>query len=271
MTPRSMSIGPLKRLGILVLSILAAANAEAGAKQVSGEDFARLQNDVARLNLQQQQILSALDEIKKMMRGPTPPELKPPQTMNLAGETFKGERGAKLALIEYADFQCPFCRRFDHDVYPQIRDSYVNTGKLKYFHRDMPLPFHQGAMPAARAAHCASEQGKFWEMHDSLLGDAASLTTADIDARAAKLGMNVPQLDKCISSERFADIIQRSMSEANAMQISGTPTFIIGTLDDDGNIMSVKGTVVGASPFESFKAALDPLVADEKPERHASR
>jgi len=61
------------------------------------------------------------------------------------------------------------------------------------------------------------------------------------------------------------------MSEANAMQISGTPTFIIGTLDDDGNIMSVKGTVVGASPFESFKAALDPLVADEKPERHASR
>ena len=269
MSTRPMSVGPLKRLGILVLSILAASSA--GARQVSGDDFAKLQNDVARLNLQQQQILTALDEIKKMMRGPAPPELKPPQTMNLAGESFKGERGAKVALIEYADFQCPFCRRFDHDVYPQIRDSYVNTGKLKYFHRDMPLPFHQGAMPAARAAHCASEQGKFWEMHDSLLGDAASLTTADIDARAANLGMNVPQLDKCISSDRFSDIIQRSMSEANAMQISGTPTFIIGTLDNDGNLMSVKSTVVGASPFESFKAALDPLVADGKPERHASR
>jgi hypothetical protein len=81
--PGSMRIGSLKRLGILVLSILAAANADAGAKQASGEDFARLQNDVARLNLQQQQILTALDEIKKKIRGPAPPELKPPQTINL--------------------------------------------------------------------------------------------------------------------------------------------------------------------------------------------
>jgi len=169
-----------------------------------------------------------------------------------------------VALIEYADFQCPFCRRFDHDVYPQIRDSYVTTGKVKYFHRDMPLPFHDGAMPAARAAHCATEQGKFWEMHDSLLGDAASLTAADIDQRATRLGMNVPQLDQCIASDRFADIIQRSVSEANTMQISGTPTFIIGILDEDGKSISVKRTVVGASPFESFKAAIEPLLASAR-------
>ena len=179
----------------------------------------------------------------------------------MAGEPFKGAATAKVALVEYADFQCPFCRRFDHDVYPQIRDSYLATGKLKYFHRDMPLPFHDGAMPAARAAHCASEQGKFWEMHDSLLGDAASLTAADIDQRAASLGMNVPQLDACIASDRFADIIQRSLSEANTMQISGTPTFIIGTLDDGGNVISVKKAVVGASPFESFRTVIDPLLA----------
>lgn len=246
-----------KSLGVLALALLMSQ----GSGAAQNDDLARLKDEVARLNAQQQQILASLDELKKMMKGPGQPALKPPQTMGVADEPYKGEPAARLAIIEYADFQCPFCRRFEHDIYPQIRDSYINTGKLKYFHRDMPLPFHQGAMPAARAAHCASEQGKFWEMHDSLLGDSASLSAADIDERAGKLGLNVAELDKCISSDRFADIIQRSVTEANEMQVSGTPTFIIGTLDAQGKVMSVKKTVVGASPFEAFKAALDPLLA----------
>jgi protein-disulfide isomerase len=248
----------MRSLGILALALWATVSA--GASQPDKDELAKLKDEVARLNAQQQQILSSLDELKKMMKGPGQPALKPPPTMSVAGEPFKGEPAAKVAIIEYADFQCPFCRRFDSQVYPSIRDSYVRTGKLKYFHRDMPLSFHQGAMPAARAVHCASEQGKFWEMHDSLLGDTASLTPADIDERAGKLGMNVTALDKCISSDRFADIIQRSIAEANAMQISGTPTFFIGTLDAEGNVMSVKKTVVGASAFEAFKAAIDPLL-----------
>ena len=229
------------------------------ASPPSQDDFAKLKDQVAQLNAQQQQILASLDELKKMMKGPTQLALKPPPTMSVAGELYS-EPAAKVAIIEYADFQCPFCRRFESQVYPNIRDNYIRTGKLKYFHRDMPLVFHQGAMPAARAVHCASEQGKFWEMHDTLLGDA-SLTPADIDDRAGKLGMDFSKLDQCISSDRFADIIQRSISEASAMQVSGTPTFIIGTLDADGNVVSVKKTVVGASPFEAFKAAIDPLLA----------
>ena len=248
----------MRSLGILALALLATVSA--GASQPDKDELGKLKDEVARLNAQQQQILASLDELKKMMKGPGQPALTPPPTMSVAGEPFKGEPAAKVAIIEYADFQCPFCRRFDSQVYPSIRDSYIRTGKLKYFHRDMPLSFHQGAMPAARAVHCASEQGKFWEMHDSLLGDTASLTPIDIDERAGKLGMNVATLDKCISSDRFADIIQRSISEATAMQISGTPTFFIGTLDADGTVMSVKKTVVGASPFEAFKSAIDPLL-----------
>jgi protein-disulfide isomerase len=249
----------LDKIGALALLLLATAGAS--GSQPSDADIKKLKDDVARLTTQQQQILDSLDELKKMIKGPGQPVLKPPATMGLAGEPFKGEPTATLAIIEYADFQCPFCRHFEHDVYPQIRDGYITTGKVKYFHRDMPLPFHQGAMPAARAAHCASEQGKFWEMHDSLLGDAASLSAADIDERAGKLGLNVSKLDECISSDRFADIIQRSVTEANDMRVSGTPTFIIGTLDAQGTLMSVKKTVVGANPFETFKAALDPLLA----------
>ena len=248
-----------RALALLVTAALVTVSAPAA--QPSQDDFAKLKDQVSQINAQQQQILASLDELKKMMRGPTQPALKPPPTMTVTGELYKGEPAAKVAIIEYADFQCPFCRRFESQIYPNIRDAYIKTGKLKYFHRDMPLVIHQGAMPAARAVHCASEQGKFWEMHDTLLGDAASLTPADIDQRATQLGMDVPKLDQCISSNRFADIIQRSINEASAMQVSGTPTFIIGTLDADGNLMSVKKTVVGASPFEAFKAAIDPLLA----------
>jgi protein-disulfide isomerase len=251
-----------ERLWSLALAACVALSAHAA--QPTGHDIAKLQEDVARLATQQQQILDSLEELKKIARGPGQPALKPPPTMTVAGEPFKGEPAARLAIIEYTDLQCPFCRRFEHEVYPRIRDSYVNTGKLKYFHRDMPLPFHEGAMSAARAIHCAAEQGKFWEMHDSLLADAASLGGADIDARAGKLGLNVADLDRCISSDRFADIIQRSITEATQMQVSGTPTFLIGTLDEAGRLLSVKSTVVGAHPFETFQAALDPLLASAR-------
>ena len=254
----------LKPLATRALALLVTAGlitVSAAAATPNQDELAKLKDQVAQLNAQQLQILASLDELKKMVRGPTQPTLKPPPTMTVTGELYKGEPAAKVAIIEYADFQCPFCRRFESQIYPNIRDNYIRTGKLKYFHRDMPLAFHQGAMPAARAVHCASEQGKFWEMHDSLLGDAASLSPADIDQRAGQLGMDVPKLDQCISSDRFSDIIQRSINEASAMQVSGTPTFIIGTLDADGNLMSVKKTVVGASPFEAFKAAIDPLLA----------
>src|SRR6266436_5134565 len=135
-----------RHAGILILSMLAAAGAYAA--QPRAEDFVKLKDDVARLNAQQQQILDSLDELKRMIKGPGQPALKPPETMSVAGEPFKGQSGATLAIIEYADFECPFCRRFEHDVYPQIRAAYIETGRVKYFYRDMPLPFHEHSMPA---------------------------------------------------------------------------------------------------------------------------
>jgi protein-disulfide isomerase len=254
----------------------AAAGTTAAAQppaSVQARELANLKDDVQLLKTQQQQILDSLDELKKLLKANNgPPPIKVPETMSVAGEPFRGESGASLAIIEYADFECPFCRRFEHDTYPQLRAAYIETGKVKYFYRDMPLPFHEHSMPAARAARCAAEQGKLWEMHDSLFNDPASLNTGDIDARAAKLGIDTAKLDTCMTSERFADVIRRSMTEASGMQISGTPTFLIGTIGPDGDLVNVKKTVVGAFPFEAFKAVIDPLLASAKiPLASASR
>jgi len=252
---------------------MAAATAQQSTQQ--GEDPAALKNDIQQLKAQQQQILDRLEELKKLLnsRGGSnaQPTLKVPDTMSVDGELFRGEVTAPVAIIEYADIECPFCRRFEHDIYPRVFDDYIKTGKARLYYRDMPLPFHEHAVPAARSAHCAGEQGKFWEMHDSLFidkiaipgpnGRSSGLTTSDIDESAAKLGLDTAKLDACMASTRFADVIKRSSEEAAKMNIEGTPTFVIGTIGPNGNIVSVKKTIVGAQPFGAFKAVIDPLLA----------
>jgi protein-disulfide isomerase len=255
---------------------MAAATAQQSAQQQQqqGDDLAALKNDVQQLKAQQQQILDRLDELKKLLNsrgGNAQAALKVPDTMSVDGELFRGEATAPVAIIEYADIECPFCRRFEHDIYPRVFDDYIRAGKARLYYRDMPLPFHEHAVPAARATHCAGEQGKFWEMHDSLFTDkipipgpngrSLGLAPSDIDEHAAKLGLDTAKLDACMASTRFADEIKRSSEEAAKMNIEGTPTFVIGTIGPNGNIVSVKKTIVGAQPFGAFKAAIDPLLA----------
>jgi protein-disulfide isomerase len=238
--------------------VLAICLLSAVANAAQSPDLAALQGEVQVLKTQQQQILASLDELKKLLKTRNePPEVKVPDTLNLAGEPFRGDANATLAIIEYADFECPFCRRFEHDTFPQIRDTYIGTGKVKYFYRDLPLPFHPHAMPAAQAARCAAEQGKLWEMHDSLFAEPAALDPGDINSRAAKLGIDI---QPCMASDKFAAAIQKSLADTANMQISGTPTFVIGTLGPDGELLSVKKTVIGALPFDAFRAAIDPLL-----------
>lgn len=246
--------------GLLLSGVLAACLLGAAAANAqSAQDFAALQGEVQVLKTQQQQILASLDELKKLLRTRNePPQIKVPETMNVTGEPFMGESKASVAIIEYADFECPFCRRFEHDTFPKIRAAYIGTGKVKFIYRDLPLPFHPHSMAAARATRCAADQGKLWEMHASLFSDPATLEPSDIDSRAAKLGVDTNKLNACMTSNRFVDVIQQSIADASGMQISGTPTFVIGTLDHGA--LSVKKTVVGALPFESFRSVIDSLL-----------
>jgi len=241
-----------------------------------GEDPAAMKNDIQQLKAQQQQILDRLDELKKLLntkRENAQPEVKPPDTMSVDGELFRGDATAPVAIIEYGDIECPFCRHFKQATYPQIFDEYIKTGKARFYFRDMPLSFHEHALPAARAENCAGEQGKFWEMHDALFTDKPeaigpgpggrdrTLSPDTINASAAALGMDTAKLDACMASTRFADLIKRNADDAAKMNINGTPTFLIGTIAPNGNIVKVSKPVVGALPVEAFKAVIDPLLA----------
>ena len=184
----------------------------------------------------------------------------PPPTVDIKGEIARGNANARVAIIEYSDYQCPFCARHVSQTYPQIDKEYIATGKVKYIFRDLPLSFHPHAFKAAEASQCGREQGKFWEMHDRLFANQKLLAPADLTKHAEALGLNVAKFQQCMDSGKYADEIRREASQANTWGIEGTPTFIVGVVQPDASVKVVK-QVVGARGYEEFKAAIEAALA----------
>lgn len=217
---------------------------------------------------QQKQIISSLAEIKQLLAsvmrpapGPQPPE--PPSALSTQDENFRGASDARVAIIEYADFECPYCGQYEREVYPQISKEYIQTGKVKYFFRDLPLPMHPHAMIAARAARCAGEQGKYWEMHDSLFAKQNAIRDVDMPGRAQELGLDTAKFFECLSSDRYTEEIKQSAAEAQKMGINGTPTFFVGKVDPNGEVTNLK-MIIGARPYDDFKSAIDDTLSAKK-------
>ncbi len=229
------------------------------------QDIATLKKDVKAIGDKQQQIIDQLNELKRLLQANSgvAPLFKPPATMGVQGEPFQGNSTARIAVIEYGDFECPACGAFSRETYPQIVANYIKNEKVKYFYRDLTMTIHPHAIPAARAAHCAGEQGKFWEMHDSLFANQAALAEKDVADRARGLGLDVAALMRCLSSDRYLDAIRKSSAEAQAMGINATPTFLLGVISPSGDVVKIEKTIVGAYPYATFKVFLDNLLASE--------
>jgi len=231
------------------------------AQETKPQDLSLLQT----IQAQQQQIISQLADIKQLLAAnaaarpaPQPPAL--PSALPTHDEAFRGETDAPVAIIEYADFECPYCGQYEREVYPQISTDYVQTGKVRYLYRDLPLPMHPHALGAARAARCAGEQGKFWEMHDSLFAKQNAIRDVDMPGRAQEVGLDTGTFSECLSSDRYTDEINKSAAEAQKMGIEGTPTFFIGKIDPKGEVTNLK-MIIGARPYDDFKSAIEDSLA----------
>lgn len=220
------------------------------------------------LNTIAEQILSTLNEIKQLLATnaaarPAPQPPTPPSALSTKDEPFRGETGASVAIVEYADFECPYCGEYQHDTYPQIAKDYIQSGKVRYLFRDFPLPVHPHALIAARAARCAGEEGKFWEMHDSLFAKQNAIRDVDMPGRAQDLGLDTAKFAECLSSNRYTDEINKGAADAQRMGIQGTPTFFVGKIDPNGEVTNLK-MIVGAIPYETFKSAIEDTLAAKK-------
>ena len=166
---------------------------------------------------------------------------------------IRGDKNAPVTLIEYSDFQCPFCERFTPTV-DQVMADY--KGKVRLVYRHFPLSFHPEAEPAAEASECANEQGKFWEYHDKLFANQESLGTAYYPQLAKELGLNMTKFNDCLASDRMLAVVRAQYQGGATAGVNGTPgSFVV----------SKKGTVSpirGALPYESVKPLIDAALAE---------
>lgn len=170
----------------------------------------------------------------------------------------KGNDKAKITIVEFSDFQCPFCEKFFTDAEANIIKDYVNTGKVKFYYRQLPLTsIHPNAYKAASAAECANEQGKFWEYHDILFQKQSSWASLDntnavnqFKTFSQNLGLDTTSFNSCLDSDKYKDKIDADMNDGQKAGINGTPaTFVNGTL------------VSGAQPYANFKSLIDAELA----------
>jgi len=244
---------------LAALVLIFGASSGRGADGTVQDDAVR--KDIEALKEGQKAIQKDIEEIKRLLQTRSAADALPKDPVGIADEPFRGSGQARVALIEFSDYQCPFCGRYSKDTFAQIQDDYVDTGKVKYVFRDLPLPFHKQAFKAAEAAHCAGEQGKFWEMHDLLFQNQSSLDAEQLAGYAKTLGLSDTGFEQCLQGGRFAEAIKKDIADAGTAGISGTPTFLIGVVQPgDGRVKVVK-KLVGAKPYAEFKAAIDGMLA----------
>lgn len=170
-----------------------------------------------------------------------------------------GSPDAKVALVEFADYQCPYCRAFHVGTWSRLNDAYVKTGKVRYFYKEFPLASHSQAFPASIAAQCAGAQGKYWEMQDLLYAEQARLGAELFAELADELKLDKERYNACLKSNGPRRIINSDMADGKRLQVSGTPSFVIGRIERDGQVTVVRVSA-GAPTFESFAQELDALL-----------
>ena len=182
-----------------------------------------------------------------------------PLKISADNDPIIGNPNAPITIIEFSDFQCPFCAKFNIQTLPAIMNEYVNDGKVKLVFRDFPIQsIHPNAVPASIAAECANEQGKFKEMHDALFVNQKEWNNQKLDdviitftQYASEMGLEERKFDSCLKNGKYIEEIQKDLDDGRTYGISGTPEFFVG--NDQIGFIELKG----AQPFENFKKVID--------------
>ncbi len=190
----------------------------------------------------------------QVMPQPKMPQLgeKKVENAGVGATPIRGKSSAKVLMIEFSDFQCPFSKRFYSGSFPQLQKDYIDTGKVKFAYRDYPLGFHPHAKPAAIASRCADKQGKFWQMYDKLMSNNV-VDQESIKRYSQEIGLNSASFEKCLADSSVAKAVDKDMEEANKLGVQGTPAFFI-----NGRFIE------GAYPYEVFKKIIDEELSGKK-------
>jgi protein-disulfide isomerase len=184
--------------------------------------------------------------------------------VDLAGVPWRGGRDAIVTLLEYSDYECPFCIRHFSETMPRLETDYIQPGKIRYAFRDNPVDqLHPQAIRAHEAARCAGDQGKYWEMHGRLFTGAGTHADDALIAHAQALGLVAPDFQGCLDSGRHESDIRRTVAEASSFGAKGTPAFFLGLRDPATDQIRLVRAITGAQPYEVFAQAIDAMLKQQ--------
>ena len=228
-------------------------------------DLATLQADVAKLKKDLEGVQRDLQEIKTLLRRAGAPEEFKSFALRLGDGPFKGAPDARVTLVEFTDYQCPFCARHQKETVPQLLEKYVKTGKVKYVVRDFPLEaIHPAAVKAAEAPHCAGDGGKYWEMHERLFANPRAMAPTDLVAHAQALGLDSKAFQACLEEGKYTPRVNRARAEGASAGVRGTPSFFLGITEPNSDKITAVAAIRGAHPFAKFQEEIEKLLASPK-------
>jgi protein-disulfide isomerase len=241
-------------LPLLLLLPLAAQNDKKAAKAKKDSGITSEQAD---------QILDELRQIRQLLEaqaeknGPPAPPAR--AKLDLTGFQMLGSKDAPLTLVEFTDYQCPFCRQFHVTVFGDLKKNYIDTGKVRFYSRDLPLDtLHPDAIRAAQAARCAADQGQYWQLRDIMGANPDKLDLDSLIAAATGLKMDAGAFRGCLSTEKYKEAVQLDKLDALKIGAEATPTFVLGKSTPQG----VEGQLIeGAQPYAVFERAIASLAA----------
>lgn len=252
--PRNNPLSCWHCLLAAVLITLAPFTAHAGdATEAPAADSKALDSAILEELKAIRQLLEKIEQ-QGMAGGRQRPARPTTATVAISGKPVMGSDSAPVTVVEFADYQCPYCLRFTKTTFPYLKRDYIDTGKVRWVALNLPLPFHKDARKAAQAALCAGEQGRFWEMRTELFGNPQKLAAEHLPVHAASAGVgDIEAFNTCLASDRHLDDIDQDAKDAGAVRLTGTPSFIIGKTASDKITGQV---VVGAQPLNVFNAAI---------------
>lgn len=249
---------------ILFLTVVGALSGSAGLAETGSSDPGVLRQELDALKTDMEAIKKQLGEIQKQLaQRPAPPAPAGPVTMSLGDGPALGSEDAPVTIVEFSDYQCPFCKKHLTNAFTVLKTNYIDTGKVRYFFRDFPLDsIHPYARKAAESAHCAGDQGKFWEMHDVMFNNQGELKADNLRDFARTMQLDLDAFNACLDGGKYAKSVETDVAAGSAAGVTGTPGFFIGKTKKDGAITAT--AMKGAQPAAAFIQVIDRLLEEKE-------
>lgn len=219
------------------------------------QELSHLRGDIANIGSQIKEIHNIATESQQ----PKFPSVPTQANVDNDGQLPSiGDTQAKIAILEFSDFQCPYCKRYVDNTFTKIKAEYIDTGKVKYLTRSYPLSFHAKAQGAAIAASCAQQQQAYWKMRDALFTNMTQLSDDLYQKTATNLSLDMTQFNTCLKDEAVAKNIASDLAYGASIGVQGTPSFMVGRVTN--NQLIEPKLLVGAQNFETFAMVIEDLL-----------